>query len=180
MFLPVCVVWCVLAGEKDTGFEVSPDEVQHTPVRLDEQTDAIPTSSSSDSLSFSDEPDARATLPTPSDILVSYSTFPGVFFEIACFSSLVYKPLLSVWVSAIQKIHSYYETAHACLCFINRCQLLKMFRIVWIFVMNQTCNFTSLSHDPQLLPEYIVISRYLEHVKRFCVCVLCCCSVYSL
>ncbi|KAB5546517.1 hypothetical protein PHYPO_G00073000 [Pangasianodon hypophthalmus] len=64
-------------GEKDTGFEVSPDEVQHTAVKLDEQADAIPTSSSSDSLSFSDEPDARATLPTPSDILVSYSTFPG-------------------------------------------------------------------------------------------------------
>ncbi|XP_047663402.1 caspase-9 isoform X2 [Tachysurus fulvidraco] len=64
-------------GETDTGFEVSPDEVQHTAPRLDEQADAIPTSSSSDSLSLSDEPDARATLPTPSDILVSYSTFPG-------------------------------------------------------------------------------------------------------
>lgn len=64
-------------GEKDTGFEVSPEEVQHTAVRLDEQADAIPTSSSSDSLSLSDEPDARASLPTPSDILVSYSTFPG-------------------------------------------------------------------------------------------------------
>ncbi|XP_058265863.1 caspase-9 [Hemibagrus wyckioides] len=64
-------------GDTDTGFEVSPDEVQQTSLRLDEQTDAIPTSSSSDSLSLSDEPDARATLPTPSDILVSYSTFPG-------------------------------------------------------------------------------------------------------
>ncbi|KAK2825089.1 hypothetical protein Q7C36_019016 [Tachysurus vachellii] len=64
-------------GETDTGFEVSPDEVQHTSPRLDEQVDAIPASSSSDSLSLSDEPDARATLPTPSDILVSYSTFPG-------------------------------------------------------------------------------------------------------
>ncbi|XP_060793396.1 caspase-9 [Neoarius graeffei] len=63
--------------EKDMGFEVSPDEIQHSAVRLDEQSDAIPTSSSSDSLSCSDEPDARATLPTPSDILVSYSTFPG-------------------------------------------------------------------------------------------------------
>lgn len=64
-------------GEKDTGFEVSPDEVQPTAIRVDEQVDAIPTSSSSDSLSLSDEPDARASLPTPSDILVSYSTFPG-------------------------------------------------------------------------------------------------------
>ncbi|XP_029362255.1 caspase-9 [Echeneis naucrates] len=63
--------------EKDTGFEVSPDEVKPSFGEKDDQTDAIPMSSSSDSLSMSDEPDARATLPTPSDILVSYSTFPG-------------------------------------------------------------------------------------------------------
>lgn len=64
-------------GERDTGFEVSPDEVEPSAGEGDDQTDAIPMSSSSDSLSMSDEPDARATLPTPSDILVSYSTFPG-------------------------------------------------------------------------------------------------------
>ncbi|XP_078110651.1 caspase-9 [Sander vitreus] len=64
-------------GEKDTGFEVSPDEVEPSIGGADDQTDAIPMSSSSDSLSTSDELDARATLPTPSDILVSYSTFPG-------------------------------------------------------------------------------------------------------
>lgn len=64
-------------GERDTGFEVSPDEVEPSIGGADDQTDAIPMSSSSDSLSMSDEPDARATLPTPSDILVSYSTFPG-------------------------------------------------------------------------------------------------------
>lgn len=62
---------------KDTGFEVSPDEVQPSMGGADDQTDAIPMSSSSDSLSTSDEVDARPTLPTPSDILVSYSTFPG-------------------------------------------------------------------------------------------------------
>lgn len=64
-------------GERDTGFEVSPDEVEPSMGGEDDQVDAIPMSSSSDSLSMSDEPDARATLPTPSDILVSYSTFPG-------------------------------------------------------------------------------------------------------
>lgn len=64
-------------GERDTGFEVSPDEVEPSIGGADDQTDAIPMSSSSDSLSMSDEVDARATLPTPSDILVSYSTFPG-------------------------------------------------------------------------------------------------------
>lgn len=66
-------------GERDTGFEVSPDEVEPSLGGADDQTDAIPTSSSSDSLSMSDELDARATLPTPSDILVSYSTFPGAW-----------------------------------------------------------------------------------------------------
>ncbi|XP_073678791.1 caspase-9 [Garra rufa] len=64
-------------GEKDTGFEVSPDEVEPSLGGIDDQMDAIPISSSSDSLSTSDEIDARASLPTPSDILVSYSTFPG-------------------------------------------------------------------------------------------------------
>ncbi|CAJ1055510.1 caspase-9 [Xyrichtys novacula] len=63
--------------ERDTGFEMSPDEVKPSFGGEDDQTDAIPMSSSSDSLSMSDEPDARTTLPTPSDILVSYSTFPG-------------------------------------------------------------------------------------------------------
>nr|XP_057941288.1 caspase-9 isoform X5 [Doryrhamphus excisus] len=63
-------------GERDRGFEVF-DEVEPSNSGEDDQTDAIPMSSSSDSLSMSDEPDARATLPTPSDILVSYSTFPG-------------------------------------------------------------------------------------------------------
>lgn len=57
---------------------MSPDEIDASYGGTDDQTDAIPTSSSSDSLSMSDEPDARASLPTPSDILVSYSTFPGV------------------------------------------------------------------------------------------------------
>uniref|UniRef100_A0A4W5KM19 Caspase 9, apoptosis-related cysteine peptidase n=1 Tax=Hucho hucho TaxID=62062 RepID=A0A4W5KM19_9TELE len=65
-------------GERDTGFEVSPDEVRPCIGGTGDQTDAVPMSSSSDSLSTqSDEPDAKATLPTPSDILVSYSTFPG-------------------------------------------------------------------------------------------------------
>ncbi|KAI1897141.1 hypothetical protein AGOR_G00080130 [Albula goreensis] len=55
----------------------SPLMSSNPPQGVDDETDALPVSSSSDSLSLSDEPDARATLPTPSDILVSYSTFPG-------------------------------------------------------------------------------------------------------
>uniref|UniRef100_A0A669DL02 Caspase-9 n=1 Tax=Oreochromis niloticus TaxID=8128 RepID=A0A669DL02_ORENI len=68
---------CGGGNERDMGFEVSPDEVEPSSGGMDDQTDAIPMSSSSDSLSMSDEPDARPSLPTPSDILVSYSTFPG-------------------------------------------------------------------------------------------------------
>lgn len=81
-----CLCFCS-QGERDTGFEVSPDEVEPSGGGLDDQTDAIPTSSSSDSLSLSDEVDARATLPTPSDILVSYSTFPGAFMTNYCYLS---------------------------------------------------------------------------------------------
>ncbi|XP_069039889.1 caspase-9 [Lepisosteus oculatus] len=62
--------------EKDTGFEVS-EGFGPSSGGLDDQTDAMPMSSSSDLLSLTDEVDARASLPTPSDILVSYSTFPG-------------------------------------------------------------------------------------------------------
>ncbi|XP_043972852.1 caspase-9 [Gambusia affinis] len=64
-------------GEKDMGVLVSPVETCPSVDWQDDQTDNIPTSSSSESLSTSDEVDARTSLPTPSDILVSYSTFPG-------------------------------------------------------------------------------------------------------
>lgn len=80
------VVLCVIISidEKDTGFEVSPDEFEPPIIGTNDQTDAIPMSSSSDSLSMSDEPDARTSLPTPCDILVSYSTFPGLFYSRIC------------------------------------------------------------------------------------------------
>ncbi|XP_042280650.1 caspase-9-like [Thunnus maccoyii] len=54
-------------GKKDIGFEVSPDGVEPSTSGANDQMDNIPMSSSSDSSSMS----------TPSDILVSYSTFPG-------------------------------------------------------------------------------------------------------
>ncbi|TRY54332.1 hypothetical protein DNTS_021308, partial [Danionella cerebrum] len=77
--VPVQLITNYLNGQnyaKDIGFEVSPDEVQPSVGGVDDEMDAIPISSSSDSLSTSDELDSRASLPTPSDILVSYSTFP--------------------------------------------------------------------------------------------------------
>eukprot|EP00064_Thunnus_orientalis_P020285 superscaffoldBa00005495_g20419 len=54
-------------GKKDIGFEVSPNGVEPSTSGADDQMDNIPMSSSSDSSSMS----------TLSDILVSYSTFPG-------------------------------------------------------------------------------------------------------
>uniref|UniRef100_A0A087X4X5 Caspase 9, apoptosis-related cysteine peptidase n=1 Tax=Poecilia formosa TaxID=48698 RepID=A0A087X4X5_POEFO len=63
--------------ERDIGFDASPEETGPSVGGQDDQTDAITTSSSSESLSITDEVDARTSLPTPSDILVSYSTFPG-------------------------------------------------------------------------------------------------------
>ncbi|XP_032426622.1 LOW QUALITY PROTEIN: caspase-9 [Xiphophorus hellerii] len=63
--------------ERDMGVEMSPTETCPSVGGQDDQTDAIQTSSSSESLSLADEVDARTSLPTPSDILVSYSTFPG-------------------------------------------------------------------------------------------------------
>lgn len=80
------------------GFEVSPDEVEPSSGGVDDQTDAIPMSSSSDSLSMSDEPDARPTLPTPSDILVSYSTFPGACFFFQTKTAFqIYVSLIPFW-----------------------------------------------------------------------------------
>ncbi|XP_041130362.1 caspase-9-like isoform X2 [Polyodon spathula] len=63
--------------QKDTGFEVCPDEFEPAASGIDNHTDAMPMSPREELGKYSDELDARASLPTPSDILVSYSTFPG-------------------------------------------------------------------------------------------------------
>ncbi|XP_032904231.1 caspase-9 isoform X1 [Amblyraja radiata] len=59
--------------QKDTGFHTA-EEMDWAPDKSSEtsslQTDATP-------YRAEDEPDAVSSLPTPSDILVSYSTFPG-------------------------------------------------------------------------------------------------------
>ncbi|XP_048872630.1 receptor-interacting serine/threonine-protein kinase 4-like [Brienomyrus brachyistius] len=61
----------------DKGSNVSPEEASPSLAGVYVETDVIPTSSSSDSLSASEETDACTSLPVPSDILVSYSTYPG-------------------------------------------------------------------------------------------------------
>ncbi|XP_064423931.1 caspase-9 [Latimeria chalumnae] len=61
-------------GQKDTGFETSADcpETTDSDDGSSLQTDATPVAPEPE-----DEVDASVSLPTPSDILVSYSTFPG-------------------------------------------------------------------------------------------------------
>ncbi|NXD15050.1 CASP9 protein, partial [Nothocercus nigrocapillus] len=60
--------------QKDQGFEVESDSPGDEAPRFSVESDAIPFQAPSGA---SDELDAVASLPTPSDILVSYSTFPG-------------------------------------------------------------------------------------------------------
>ncbi|XP_028663556.1 caspase-9 [Erpetoichthys calabaricus] len=65
--------------EKDTGFDIPADEFSSASNHHsgDDQTDAAPMITSVKELASCDEPDARTSLPNSSDILVSYSTFPG-------------------------------------------------------------------------------------------------------
>ncbi|OXB64386.1 hypothetical protein ASZ78_009969 [Callipepla squamata] len=60
--------------QKDKGFEVDCESPQDETCRGSVESDAIPFQAPPGS---EDEPDAVASLPTPGDILVSYSTFPG-------------------------------------------------------------------------------------------------------
>ncbi|NXL93548.1 CASP9 protein, partial [Alectura lathami] len=60
--------------QKDHGFEVDCESPQEEGSRGSVESDAIPLQAPPGN---ADEPDAVASLPTPGDILVSYSTFPG-------------------------------------------------------------------------------------------------------
>uniref|UniRef100_F6QK70 Caspase-9 n=1 Tax=Monodelphis domestica TaxID=13616 RepID=F6QK70_MONDO len=57
--------------QRDHGFQVSSNIPEDKSPGSDPETDATPFQNNFD------QPDAVASLPTPSDILVSYSTFPG-------------------------------------------------------------------------------------------------------
>uniref|UniRef100_A0A4W2EKP1 Caspase-9 n=1 Tax=Bos indicus x Bos taurus TaxID=30522 RepID=A0A4W2EKP1_BOBOX len=60
--------------QKDHGFEVESTSPEDKTPSSDPEADATPFQEGPRSI---DEPDAVSSLPTPSDILVSYSTFPG-------------------------------------------------------------------------------------------------------
>ncbi|XP_057553089.1 caspase-9 isoform X1 [Hippopotamus amphibius kiboko] len=60
--------------QKDHGFEVASTSPEDRTPDSDPEPDATPFQ---EGLGAVDQPDAVSSLPTPSDILVSYSTFPG-------------------------------------------------------------------------------------------------------
>lgn len=69
--------WCVFplpAEQKDCGFAVVSASPEDRAPGSDPEPDAVPFRDRSGSC---DQPDAVSSLPTPSDIFVSYSTFPG-------------------------------------------------------------------------------------------------------
>ncbi|XP_012618499.1 caspase-9 isoform X1 [Microcebus murinus] len=61
-------------GQKDHGFEVASTSPEDRLSGSNPETDATPFQEGSGTM---DQPDAMSSLPTPSDIFVSYSTFPG-------------------------------------------------------------------------------------------------------
>ncbi|KAM9689187.1 caspase-9 isoform 2-T2 [Trichechus inunguis] len=67
-------VKCDLTAKKDHGFEVASASSEDWASGSNPESDAAPFQEGPGS---SDQPDAVASLPTPSDIFVSYSTFPG-------------------------------------------------------------------------------------------------------
>lgn len=77
----------LFADQKDQGFEVDCDSPEDETCRSSVESDATPFQAPSGNL---DEPDAVASLPTPGDILVSYSTFPG---ENPCKSFIWYRAI---------------------------------------------------------------------------------------
>lgn len=73
----------LFSEQRDQGFVVDCDSPEDEAPGGSLESDAIPFQVPSGNV---DEPDAIACLPTPSDILVSYSTFPG---EAACANPLL-------------------------------------------------------------------------------------------
>lgn len=67
-------LFLLTAEQKDHGFEVACTSSQGKASDSDSEPDAVPYQ---EGLRTCDQLDAVSSLPTPSDILVSYSTFPG-------------------------------------------------------------------------------------------------------
>lgn len=77
MFLRRCDIGCLFlppTEQKDHGFEVACTSSRGRDLDSDSEPDAVPYQEGPRPF---DQLDAVSSLPTPSDILVSYSTFPG-------------------------------------------------------------------------------------------------------
>lgn len=69
--------WCLFllpAEQKDPGCKVDSTSPEDRTPGSDSEPDAVPFQEGPGTF---DQPDAVSSLPTPSDIFVSYSTFPG-------------------------------------------------------------------------------------------------------
>lgn len=69
--------WCLFllpTEQRDPGFEVASTSSEDRAPGSNPEPDAAPFQ---DNPGNCDQPDAISSLPTPSDIFVSYSTFPG-------------------------------------------------------------------------------------------------------
>lgn len=73
-FSDACCLVALPAGQKDHGFEVVSTSPEDRAPGGNPEPDALPFQDHPGSY---DQPDAVSSLPTPSDIFVSYSTFPG-------------------------------------------------------------------------------------------------------
>lgn len=74
VFTAKCCLFLFPAEQKDQGFEVASISPEDRTPDSDPEPDATPFQEGPVTV---DQPDAVSSLPTPSDILVSYSTFPG-------------------------------------------------------------------------------------------------------
>ena len=81
VFTGKCCLFLFPAEQKDQGFEVASTSPEDRTPDSDPEPDATPFQEGP--VTF-DQPDAVSSLPTPSDILVSYSTFPGEWVVRAC------------------------------------------------------------------------------------------------
>lgn len=66
------------AGQKDHGFAVASTSPEDRAPGGNPEPDALPFQDRPGNV---DQPDAVSSLPTPSDIFVSYSTFPGEYIR---------------------------------------------------------------------------------------------------
>uniref|UniRef100_A0A8C6YVV2 Caspase 9 n=1 Tax=Nothoprocta perdicaria TaxID=30464 RepID=A0A8C6YVV2_NOTPE len=113
--------------QKDQGFEVETNSPGDDARRFSVESDATPFEAPSGA---PDELDAVASLPTPSDILVSYSTFPG-------FVSWRDKSSGSWYVETLDNVLEQYAHSEDLLNMLLRVSYIYIYLSVYLFFMRQ-------------------------------------------